>query len=218
MADIPDREKHESTFRNALTRMMAKHRKELERIAGWPPDLDRVPAEFWVRVEEDLRKQNEAALLLLFVLTTARHGVDGEAGRQLARSYVAGRSASVASRFATNSRERLETLQKDITTTTTVATKAAFRGRLSSILGPDRADSLAVTETTAATSAGSAAAVAARGLVSESDRWITENDDRVCRICNPLHRTRRDNWARLFPLGPPAHVRCRCWLKYSEVS
>jgi hypothetical protein len=218
MADIPDREKHEASFSHDLGRLMIRHRRELERIAGWPPDLSRVPAEFWVRVEEDLRKQNEAALLLFFLLVTARHGVDDRTGRQLANGYVSGRAATVASRFATNTRDRVQTLQRDITTTKTVITKTAFNDRLATILGPSRADTLAVTEITAATSAGSGAAVGTLGLVSAADQWITENDARVCPICSPLHQTRRDNWSRLFPSGPPAHVNCRCWLKYSEVA
>ena len=54
----------------------------LEVITCFQEDCRRVncapglPAEFWVRVEEDLRKQNEAALLLFFLFVTSRHGAD----------------------------------------------------------------------------------------------------------------------------------------------
>jgi SPP1 gp7 family putative phage head morphogenesis protein len=42
-------------------------------------------------------------------------------------------------------------------------------------------------------------------------RWLTALDERVCRICGPLH-------GKVFPIdnipfgGPPAHPRCRCFI------
>lgn len=214
MADIPDREKHEASFTHNLNRLMAKHRRELERIAGWPPDLSRVPAEFWQRVEEDLRKQNEAALLLFFLLVTARHGADDRTGRQLANGYVSGRARVIASRFAANSRERAHALQRDVRGMATAITKTAFRDRLKSILGPAKAEEIAVTEITAATSAASGSAMATFGRTSADDTWFTEEDARVCPICEPLNRVKRQKWEGLFPSGPPAHKRCRCWIRY----
>lgn len=38
---------------------------------------------------------------------------------------------------------------------------------------------------------------------------------RVCPICGPLHGRPRDEWAVLYPLGPPGpHPGCRCWIDY----
>jgi hypothetical protein len=43
------------------------------------------------------------------------------------------------------------------------------------------------------------------------DIWQTNRDDRVCPICGPRHnRKRGDGWTE----NPPAHPRCRCWLKH----
>ncbi|MBC9783539.1 minor capsid protein [Heliobacterium chlorum] len=42
-------------------------------------------------------------------------------------------------------------------------------------------------------------------------KWLTAADERVCKVCGPLHR-------KLFPIdkipfgGPPAHPRCRCFI------
>jgi len=44
--------------------------------------------------------------------------------------------------------------------------------------------------------------------------WFTNNDDRVCPICGPLHMA-EVLLKETFPGGyeqPPAHVRCRCWM------
>lgn len=44
--------------------------------------------------------------------------------------------------------------------------------------------------------------------------WHTSRDDRVCPVCRPLHGRPREEWQVQFPLGPPAHVACRCFVDY----
>jgi hypothetical protein len=40
--------------------------------------------------------------------------------------------------------------------------------------------------------------------------WYTQEDERVCGACAPLHgKTRGDGWTEL----PPRHGRCRCGVK-----
>jgi hypothetical protein len=78
------------------------------------------------------------------------------------------------------------------------------------IFSPARASMIAVTETTSAASAGTAAAIAeARGAgLDVTEVWQTLNDDLVCEICGPLDGTTpADGW----PVDrPPAHTNCRC--------
>jgi len=47
-----------------------------------------------------------------------------------------------------------------------------------------------------------------------SAMWITTRDDRVCPICEPLHKQWEDDWRDTFAYGPPAHPNCRCHLEY----
>ncbi|MHC4725512.1 MAG: hypothetical protein ACYS9V_14965, partial [Planctomycetota bacterium] len=42
--------------------------------------------------------------------------------------------------------------------------------------------------------------------------WQTNKDDLVCTICNPLQGVEESTWRSVAPDGPPAHVRCRCFL------
>ena len=44
--------------------------------------------------------------------------------------------------------------------------------------------------------------------------WHTSRDDKVCPQCRPLHGRPRDEWETTFPLGPPAHIACRCYIDY----
>lgn len=51
-------------------------------------------------------------------------------------------------------------------------------------------------------------------------KWFTVQDGRVCPICLPLHNTDqrlRESFSTSVGLisGPPAHPRCRCYLKYT---
>jgi len=79
-----------------------------------------------------------------------------------------------------------------------------------------RAESIGVTEVTAAISAGLLifALLARRTHRYEFEpRWYTQEDERVCLpICNPLHLARFAVWSVEFPQGPPAHPNCRCYL------
>jgi hypothetical protein len=87
-------------------------------------------------------------------------------------------------------------------------------------LSPDRALTIAVTETTRAFSEGQrAAGVEMREQfpdVQVFKEWFTNNDDLVCEICGPLNE-KVIKFEDSFPAdeegldGPPAHPNCRCW-------
>jgi len=97
----------------------------------------------------------------------------------------------------------------------TADARRAVEDAAATIFGPERAESVATTETTAAQSAGAESAASAAGVLSDRDIWWTEADGRVCRTCGPLHRTGRRVWSQKFPDGPPAHPNCRCWIEYA---
>jgi hypothetical protein len=87
------------------------------------------------------------------------------------------------------------------------------------VLGGARAQNIAITETTRATSIGERDAVNKIGDVlgvKLSTIWVCELKELTppCKICRPLHRKRKSVWVRRFPFGPPAHPRCRCWKEY----
>lgn len=73
--------------------------------------------------------------------------------------------------------------------------------------GEDRADLIAVTETTRALTAGTLASWRSAGV--ERYRWNTSGDERVCPQCGPL-----DGVTYRVGRGPepPLHPRCRCWI------
>jgi len=116
------------------------------------------------------------------------------------------------------------TLEKAAREKTPKVLKKEIRSATIDAFGPDRANRVATTGTTQAASAGSEFAIQQTVGFSEADMWFTENDERVCPVCAPLHGTFRRVWSQQFPNGPPAHspgsypidAPCRCWISYEN--
>jgi hypothetical protein len=74
---------------------------------------------------------------------------------------------------------------------------------------------IAVTEVTRAAAEGEQRVVdqiiADNPGMESIDIWLTNRDDITCPICAPRHQQPRgSNWTE----NPPAHPRCRCWLRH----
>jgi len=87
-------------------------------------------------------------------------------------------------------------------------------GQIDELLEPafskSRSELIAITLITAALSMATDDYVAGlKGLGLEVvEVWYTQDDERVCSICRPLHGKKRgDDWSD----PPPAHGRCRCY-------
>lgn len=216
MAELKNRDRHESGFARKLSRLSNKHRRELERLLGRPPDIANVPAEFWERVEKETSEELMLTMLIMFSMSASQHGLDRGRAEDNARAYAAGRAADVASRYTQNSRDSLSTASSKWRVSTQEITDIDIRKATIPVFGPARIDGIATSETTKASTAGGEAGVGETVGFNEEDTWFTSNDRRVCPICEPLHRKKRSDWARFFPSGPPAHPRCRCWIHYAK--
>jgi hypothetical protein len=93
---------------------------------------------------------------------------------------------------------------------------------LAKTLGPDRAASYAINETTAAQSAGGDAGVQATIGISLDDLWINRPDKSSsgpCPVCKPLHLVPRRDWPVDYfdGPGPWVHVNCVCVVQYANM-
>lgn len=87
---------------------------------------------------------------------------------------------------------------------------SALDDALTPIFGADRADAIASTETTRAYAQGNMDAWESTGVVTGGE-WMTSKDERVCPICGA--RNGQTVGIGDIDSAPPAHTRCRCWLK-----
>ena len=210
MANLKDRESRENSFSERLRKLSAKYRREAIKLLGNPPDPDNIPEEFWERMEREIGEQLTAAILLIFMMGYRQHAPEEprEEADKEARKYVTDRAHRVAMDMAARTKEYISKL-KDLP-------KPEVVEKVNVILGPERAETVAATETTAATSHSGERAVIRTVGFTDNDTWFTEKDRRVCPICAPLHNTKRAVWSAKFPDGPPTHPRCRCWIHYAN--
>ena len=218
MAELAGRDKIESDFARKLSYVQAKHRHELEELMGSPPDIAKVPESFWAKVQKETEEQILAILLLIFLGSYVQHsGEESEDSRFLAVAFAGNRAATVAKEYTVNSVQWLVgENQRWQTEFLKTGERPNVAERLLQIFGPNRAQRIAVTETTAAATAGGEAAVSQGPGLSLDDIWITERDEHVCPICKPLDRQPRSVWSLKFPLGSPAHPVCRCYIQYAH--
>lgn len=86
------------------------------------------------------------------------------------------------------------------------------------VWGRTRADAIGITETTRAYTEGNLLSWLNSGVVT-GKAWATANDEFVCVICEPLDGKTVKLSDGTFPgltedvAGPPAHIRCRCYLR-----
>lgn len=194
MAALPNRNAVEVAFAKNISSAFADYRQRLANLT----QSGQVPTDqFWLDIEEDFRKKLAAILLLIMIESGVKHGATRDSIVAFSTEFARRRAFEVGGRFAANSRI-------DFGNGTDPA----------QVFGDDRAEAIAITETTVATSAGGERAAVITGKQSVLDIWYTAADDRVCKICGPLHKKNRDVWELQFPGGPPAHPNCRCYISY----
>lgn len=231
--ELKDRMEVEDRFRGVLLTVMLRHKAELIRLMGNPPDLSNVPMEFWERVEEDNRDELLKWLVLIFWHAATQHGMDATAARNMAVNFSINRTLSVLEGMSRRTREFILKQVDDWRTKLAQGNRISnddIAERLDIVFGETRSELIAASETTEAAVYGGSVGVSSVYGLSDSDIWFTQEDERVCPYCGPLHLAKRRDWARIYyeqilpvhpefsAYGPPGdhlpHPRCRCWRVY----
>lgn len=230
--ELPNRAQLEAAFAAKLSRLNSRHRRELESLLGWPPDIGRVPPEFWRRVQREQEEELAAALLLLFVQSHDYHvrlaggAADLLRAQSLAAAEEFARRQAREAAAATIERWRMglaevaakEWQAKALDVTKTL-TRQEVAGELLRKIGPQHAARTATTQTTAAQSAGGDHGINRTVGLSDDDVWRIHPElsmTGTCKICRPLDGRPRRIWSIDFPLGPPAHANCNCEIVYAN--
>ncbi|MCA9109806.1 MAG: hypothetical protein KDA52_07655 [Planctomycetaceae bacterium] len=223
--ELPDRNERDEDAAALLLILLTRYRDELIQHLGQPPDLNRVPANFWRRVQAEMADNLSTLLFVTFVASAHIHGADAQEllspAENAGIAWSALHARDAASGF-TLSTQRMLARRSDQWFVDTLRgnapTAADVIEDLTKILGKTRADRLASDTITSAQTAGGEWAVAATTGLSENDTWYTADDENVCPVCFPLNDTTRPEWQLTIPNGPPAHPKCRCWIKYQSLN
>lgn len=210
MPDLPTRRTREGEIAAALALAWRAWKLRIEKN---PEAVD------WSRFRDD----TEGALILPLVrvyVEAARqlaleHGVpvDVRELEQHAQDWASGYVATLAGEITTSTRDMID---RAVIKAKMVDGMPLIWGIAIAFNG-SRIARIAISETGRAITAGGRAIVRRFSLTNEETLvpwWYTEADGRVCEICAPLHNQREEAWQSMFPAGPPAHPRCRCWLEY----
>lgn len=234
MPDLPNRQSYEAEFASGIATALELQRRELTELG-----IKRALQADWQKQQDDLA----AVLFLLLLRPWERaygnwNAMEGQIVRSDVRAYD---YRQWGARHATATAERLVRTNREIVATTAQKFAAGFTGQpvnvgatatlpveeltFQAIVNTDRLLNISISEVTNAVSGGEFSAAdrftSTTGLTATA-YWFTERDEKVCKICAPLHGQPFERWAMRFPRGPTAHVRCRCYLtwvvgpRYSE--
>jgi hypothetical protein len=251
---VPRHEEQRVKTRRELTALLkwvnAKHRKRVVAVMGFPPDVSRVPASLWAEMEAEATK-TKALFAFLFLLgeegvfgsLTAQEralirsddlipAFDGQLAReQMAEDsarYAENRSREFAEETVRNTRDMLGRLERS--QRQKPVSKVDWAGKVESVLGADRAEQQAITETTRGIVEGEKAYWEELKLKTGYTllaRWIHPPPrppghagarTRPCPVCTPLLNLTQNHWPAVFATGPPAHPNCDCSLDYALIS
>lgn len=194
MPDLADRTARENDLSASLLAALVALRKSID---GGSPD--------WQTFRTDLQSALAESLASTFAA----------AAGQLAKMHGEGKAddfdaTSGAAAYA-NTKAAQRAAEAVANTQAAVNDSAASTAARDYWFSQARANTFAITETTAAISAGedfAAAALAVILLRVVAWFWETEEDDSVCSICRPLNGQRDPNAEQ------PAHPGCRCRKRY----
>jgi hypothetical protein len=239
MADVFDRNGKEAAIIKVLMREFNRARLALlGLIPGLEPWATDVPPEFWGEHTAKLTGaispllsgtylSQASTMLEEFEFLGVEWGLVNEAAVDWAKDYtynLVGELNVTSRRYLGKELEMLN----DITRKLQVSLQEYFQTpsnigelseRLAGTFGPQRARTIAVTETTRAASEGEqevARQLAAQGIKMQPI-WITANDEivRQCPICWPRHG--RKIGVEIPNEYPPAHPNCRCGVIYDFI-
>lgn len=227
MPDIPNRAALERKYGRVMAGILRRQMGELLELMGDPPDLSKVPPDFWARhgreAEAKLRPFGEKVYLEAAerMLSEVPVGVDWALVNEAAMSWANRYTYDLVTGITETSRRGLQQavsgyFQEGITQAELTAQISSFKDRTGRLFGPVRAEMIARTEVTRAAVEGERALVketdsilAGHGIEPMVPFWQTRNDEIVCPICGPKH-----NKEIVDGEYPPAHPRCRCWITY----
>ena len=223
MAELSNRVELESKLQGRLEKAFRSHRQQLLRLLGDPPDVTRVPADFWARVEKDTEAAAAEVLLLVFFQSEELHGFTGSDARDSAERYAALRAPTLGRLVAQHSRERLADAGSRWGDRVRRELEIDDREELvRSVFGPDRAAGIAKTETVIGQNEGGDLGIRLGDIVA-TKFWRHSKFSppghagaarRPCPVCTPRLDKPESEWGGFQPGW--AHPYCDCFVSYVD--
>lgn len=225
-----ERRKLELQLQRAMRRCNRRIKRRLLAGMGSPPDPRNIPQDVWNQVRRECAEDPLPTLrqvyLFAFGALAALFGYFLLRARQ--ETLREANDRSTRARLDEMARRRIDRIRQKLSRKAVDGGPVAWSKELDKQLGLPKDDETGPTSQEEATASTEVTGQMSRGELDyvggvEAEvnfrlekTWNTERDARVCPICTPLHRTPERVWSPISPGGPPAHVRCRCWLTYRK--
>jgi len=216
-SELRNRRKFEREMEERLGAEWNKQRRELMRLLGDPPDINKVPESYWNNGGKGIRKAIAAVLEDIYLVQSFAliEQVNLQVDWMLVNQHAIDWAARWGMQKATELTGRTRNMVIDLVTKYYQQDWDIdeLTRRIAVFYAPERARSVAITETTNA-------AVQSQIQLADDIRKIYGVDfeetyrvgeyDRVCAICAPLDGkpTREVGY-------PPRHVNCACYVEYT---
>ena len=227
MPDIPNRDALEKKIARLLGKYNQQQLGELLEMMGNSPSISKIPPSFWTESQQALAAELIPFSEAVYLAAAERVvdsiplpiGFDWTLVNQDAADWAVREVGKLVTKITETTRKRIgNAVSSYFTEAETIGDLekrlSRMKDRFGSILGPKRAEMISVTEITRAAAQGELGV--ARQLKNEGIEmrkvWQTNKDELVCTICIPLQGKEEREWRSIAPGGPPAHVRCRCFL------
>ena len=214
--DLANRAEIERRLARVLSRDLRSEMGKLLDYLGDPPDLSRVPADYWQNGWKDIQKDVEPILVDTYIEAAMDLadgigiGIDWGLANNTAANWARTNLSDLLQKMFQTTYEGVnETVPRFYTENWTIddLTRALERWH-----SPRRAELIATTETTRAVVEGERAAVDQMTRETGIELvpiWLTANDEMVCPVCGPRHKKPITDG-----VYPPLHPRCRCMTAY----
>lgn len=225
MPDLPNRARFERELTEALSEALSKAQRTLAREL-WhegmtQAELANAPQSVLRDVRNDVQRVLQEALPLAFIeaannfASEMGYGLDEDALAEAAATWGTEYAATLARQLVERRQIRLREIAQRAPDVELERKDLLALLLLALSLGGVAA--IAITELSGAASRGEE--FVQKQLESQSIEvervWYTQEDERVCPVCEPRHGRKEGNgWS----LPPPAHPRCRCYLGYRITS
>lgn len=205
------RERNQRQIEARMTKLAARHRRELIELMGVPPNVNKVPSAFWKKVEDETSSTLAAALILIWMSESLEQGVGFMDFDEKGSIWSGDRAEWVANEYTSWSEKeitrKLDALGSD-------AISRMSRRQVDDLIrptfGPRRAARLAEMETTKAIT-GSRMTIGSAGDEEVDYLWQL-GECNHCEFCILVAGFGMEVW-RPFTDGPPCHHGCCCWVE-----
>lgn len=217
-SDLIDRNDFERVMERRLGSAWKKQREELLRLLGDPPVLANVPESYWNNGGKEIRRAVEGVFESIYVaqattlIEQVRLGVDWVMVNQRAVDWAARHATEMMKQIDMTTRNTvIDYVQKYYQNDWTIDD---LTERIARIYSPQRAHTVAITETTNA--AVQSQIETARMIRDEygitfKEVWRVSEYDRVCDLCSP-----KEGQPCAEVGYPPEHINCACYVEYSR--